>query len=1099
VLSPKVRGVRVLEQVLGDTPLDFFALCSSRSSILGGFGQVDYCAGNAFLDAFAHEHARHHSGLTVSIDWDAWAEVGMLVDTAAQYGLGPELKPVARNQFNHPLLDRYMGASNEEETFTTTVSPATHWVLDDHRIVGTAIMPGTAYLEMARAALEQQHRNGDENSIVEIRDAFFLSPLGLRNDETREVRTVLKKDGEGYQFSVVSRSTVQDGDDAGWQTYSIGNIAYVKAETPRRLDLEALRARCSKDEIIITDDHEVDPDLGPRWQSLRQVYRGEKELLARLELAEEFDADFARFKLHPALLDRATGTAKHYLVNEGVYLPMSYERLQIYGPLPRKIFAYIKFRDDDVVKKETITFDIVLTDEQGVARCLIDGFSQKRVNDTAAPLRVLDGVKIGETKTGEARGEEKALPSIYEKNRSASILPHEGLDAFSRILLHEVPPQIVVSTRDLQQSIGEMKSLSTNAVVAEIEKLGAARTLTARARPQLHGDYVAPRNEVERTLAGILETMLGVDQVGIHDNFFELGGDSVLGTQTIAQASRKGLHITPQQIFQHPTVEEMASIAVSGPGTSPAATAVAQSALDASQVENESAPRFSLVELDEDQVNKLAKLIGDDGADEGPLDLADSATLGSEPRFAPENVEAILRQHPEVRDAAVIVAGGYVSDTDLTAYVVLRNGESSPEKEIDFSLFFFAADNWQPGEHKYRLYLEGARFADEHGFSAVWTPERHFHESGGPYPNPSVLSAALATITRQVQLRAGSVVLPLHHAMRVAEEWSVVDNLSNGRVGVSFTSGWIPNDFAFFPERFANKREEMFRGIAEVQQLWRGEAITARDGADKPIQLQILPRPVQAELPIWLTCSGDPEMFVKAGEHGFNVLTALLSQSIDDVAKKVSLYRQTLAQHGHDPDAGRVTLMMHTFVGDTLDDVVAKARAPLCNYLKAHVGLIETMTKSLEIDVGIDREKYLDDLVGFAFERYYQTASLIGTPEKCRAMIERLKQVGVDEVACFIDFGVDTDSVLEGLQHLRTLKDLSVTTAAPGLEHTNSRMTEILSKFLADKLRPSQLAASTFRFVKHLPPDVKQESRERVAAEGREFAKRAAMGKTLVS
>jgi natural product biosynthesis luciferase-like monooxygenase protein len=266
--------------------------------------------------------------------------------------------------------------------------------------------------------------------------------------------------------------------------------------------------------------------------------------------------------------------------------------------------------------------------------------------------------------------------------------------------------------------------------------------------------------------------------------------------------------------------------------------------------------------------------------------------------------------------------------------------------------------------------------------------------------------------------------MPLHHSLRVAEEWAMVDNLSGGRAGISLTSGWIPNDFAFFPERYANKREEMWRGIEEVQRLWRGETITVLDGKGNPTELRVLPRPIQPELPIWITCSGDPEMFVSAGERGFNVLTALLTQSVDEVATKISAYRQALAQHGHDPASRQVTLMLHTFVGADLNQVLSKARAPLCNYLKAHVSLIETMTKSLNIKVGIGQE-YVDDLVAFAFERYYQTASLIGTPEKCLPMIDRLKEIGVDEVACFIDFGIDTASVFDSLQHLSRLRELS--------------------------------------------------------------------------
>src|SRR5205823_14748805 len=82
-------------------------------------------------------------------------------------------------------------------------------------------------------------------------------------------------------------------------------------------------------------------------------------------------------------------------------------------------------------------------------------------------------------------------------------------------------------------------------------------------------------------------------------------------------------------------------------------------------------------------------------------------------------------------------------------------------KDLEFSLFYFANDaSEQPG-NKYRLLLEGAKFADAHAFIAVWTPERHFHPFGALYPNPSVTSAAIAAVTQRVKIRAGSVVLPL--------------------------------------------------------------------------------------------------------------------------------------------------------------------------------------------------------------------------------------------------------------------------------------------------------------------------------------------------
>ena len=130
---------------------------------------------------------------------------------------------------------------------------------------------------------------------------------------------------------------------------------------------------------------------------------------------------------------------------------------------------------------------------------------------------------------------------------------------------------------------------------------------------------------------------------------------------------------------------------------------------------------------------------------------------------------------------------------------VVPGPAASSRKEVDFSLFYFASGGSEQSADQYRLLLDGARVADSHGFAAVWTPERHFHRFGGLYPNPSVSSAAIAAITERIQIRAGSVVLPLHHPIRVTEEWAVVDNLSNGRVGVSFASGWQPEDFVLAP------------------------------------------------------------------------------------------------------------------------------------------------------------------------------------------------------------------------------------------------------------------------------------------------------------
>src|SRR5262249_14659704 len=81
VLSPKLQGTLVLQELFSDTKPDFLILCSALSSVLGGYGQVGYCAANAFLDAFAQGQSATAGTLTVAINWDAWREVGMAVET----------------------------------------------------------------------------------------------------------------------------------------------------------------------------------------------------------------------------------------------------------------------------------------------------------------------------------------------------------------------------------------------------------------------------------------------------------------------------------------------------------------------------------------------------------------------------------------------------------------------------------------------------------------------------------------------------------------------------------------------------------------------------------------------------------------------------------------------------------------------------------------------------------------------------------------------------------------------------------------------------------------------------------------------------------
>jgi len=156
------------------------------------------------------------------------------------------------------------------------------------------------------------------------------------------------------------------------------------------------------------------------------------------------------------------------------------------------------------------------------------------------------------------------------------------------------------------------------------------------------------------------------------------------------------------------------------------------------------------------------------------------------------------------------------------------------------------------------------------------------------------------------------------------------------------------------------------------------------------------------------------------------VLTSLQEQNIDEAAVKLKAYREARAAAGFDPSTGRVTMMMHTFLGADKGAALEKARKPLTNYLRSHVELIKTSAAhKAEAAKNLPTQEAVDSLVAFAFERYYRTASLIGAPHDCLPMIERLKSIGITEVACLVDFGVDVESSLEALKGIAVLRQLS--------------------------------------------------------------------------
>ncbi|MGD2088421.1 MAG: amino acid adenylation domain-containing protein [Candidatus Aminicenantes bacterium] len=563
ILGPKVTGTLILDELLKDQPLDFLILFSSTVAVTALGGQVAYCAANVFLDHFARYKSARDGGFCVSINWDAWKQVGMAAKAINKIAASPR-----EIQVKHPLFDKCQKHEPDREVWISYLQANRDWVLEEHRILGKATLPGTAYLEMARAAFEAHQKV----ETVELSDIYFLTPLTLEEDECKEVRTLFQKYGRNYRFSIISR--LVSGQDQ-WVEHAKGNAAAVKNDTTGTYDIRRLKEICGGKEKVSPaagrKNQRGAMTFGPRWDNLCWRKGNKNRGLAELQLPEAFVEEAKAYWLHPALLDVATTFLRPLVQKEGAYMPFYYKRLSLKGSIPGKIICFARSLDRDSHKsqKETLKFDVTIMDEQGMELAEIEEFTLKRVHVNVGEARKITAASPrsfsyylsgspGEKSENVIHGMEQGREEDLEGPLKDAILPGEGIEAFLRILSAEQLHQVIVSTTSLDARLQQLERLTE-----EFHRQGFLEeelsSLPQHPRPELSTPYTPPVTGLEHILVKIWQQLLGIDAVGVQDDFFELGGDS-LKAITFARRIYQELNIeVPLSVFfDKLTIKELA-------------------------------------------------------------------------------------------------------------------------------------------------------------------------------------------------------------------------------------------------------------------------------------------------------------------------------------------------------------------------------------------------------------------------------------------------------------------------------------------------------------------------------------------------------------
>ncbi len=301
----------------------------------------------------------------------------------------------------------------------------------------------------------------------------------------------------------------------------------------------------------------------------------------------------------------------------------------------------------------------------------------------------------------------------------------------------------------------------------------------------------------------------------------------------------------------------------------------------------------------------------------------------------------------------------------------------------------------EPYDKAYREGLELAAEADRLGFHSIWASEHH-GEPDGYCPSPVVACAALAVAAPHCRIGQAIALAPLHgHPMRLAEDLSVVDNLSGGRVEIGLGQGYRPAEFEMFGWPYA-RRTSAFEECLDVLELaWKGEAFDYEGRTYKVKGGLLRPPPVKpGRLPLWIGAAA-PKARARAVRHRAGFLVAPLIE-FEALVRQLQSFDAEVERQGAGPLPR--ALMREILVGSSAADAM-KRHQPFVDqvyrvqYKPERVGLTYVDPASG------DRRPLTSDNPHFMSEAFMQERWLLGTPDEiAQKVIAWQPRLNVDHV-----------------------------------------------------------------------------------------------------
>jgi alkanesulfonate monooxygenase SsuD/methylene tetrahydromethanopterin reductase-like flavin-dependent oxidoreductase (luciferase family) len=290
----------------------------------------------------------------------------------------------------------------------------------------------------------------------------------------------------------------------------------------------------------------------------------------------------------------------------------------------------------------------------------------------------------------------------------------------------------------------------------------------------------------------------------------------------------------------------------------------------------------------------------------------------------------------------------------------------------------------------YEHLFEQFALLDELDFHQAWVTEHHFHEYGGTIPDPATFLAAAARHTSRLRLGVAISVLPLHHPLKIAESYAMVDAISRGRLDFGLGRGnseleqqQFGVDYAESPTRFKESAEI-------IRQAWTHGCVSFEGQHYAYQDIRVLPSPVQRpHPPFWVAANRSDDTYRWAGEQGCHLLVLPYMYEPPVLRQAIDTYRDGLERAEIATESHEVLGRVYVYVADSEAEAVRECGPYLDNYWR----------------VAAQHSRAQMPVRGAA-DQIAKGKVIAGSPERVAELIQKHgEELGMSIASCSFHFG----------------------------------------------------------------------------------------------